>query len=125
MGEFDSHKDKLKHRRRTRGLVGYWGHSFTKDGFSEHSNLVDDEAGGIKRLQWQFQIERQLSGGMYAVTVFSWWDGHDCSVEVIPENDLTNRSRCWLYPDREAMIEEYERVVRLNKSRRREEKLDV
>jgi hypothetical protein len=118
MGQFDSHKDKTRHKRRTRGLVGYWGHSFKKDDGSGCGNIVEDEAGGTKQLHWQFQIERQLSGGLYAVTTFSWWDGSDYSVETMTEKDLTNRSKCWLYPDRDSMVAAYERLARANKERR-------
>jgi hypothetical protein len=120
MTKWDSGKDRLRHSRRTRGLVGYWGHTLSAEDTGEYSNLVDDGAGGIKALRWQFQVERQLRGGMYAVVTFSWWDGSSSSVEVLSEKDLIDPSRCRLYPDREAMCDAYDKVVRLNRQRRGE-----
>jgi hypothetical protein len=74
-------------RKRTRGLVGLYGHSL-------------DDMGDVRL---QFEIVRSLGKGTYACQLFSWVSGAPTDIITIHERDLTDPVNYRLYPDFAAM----------------------
>ena len=70
------------------GLRGLFGHTYEPD---------PDDPDGLPRIQYQFEIIREVPGSRYVVQLFSWVDGSPTEVRVMSEAEVLDHPTVRLY----------------------------